>query len=162
MNKKLLLLTGIGIGTGFGAGLMFIFDPAKGKDRRTLVRGKVTDTVAKTGEVITKTPQNIANRVSGIMGEARSSYKKIKDDKLVASVCSRIEGVVSNPKSIQIVADNGSLTLSGSIPAIEVDNLLKTVSSVRGVKTLENKLETHARADDLLGSREQLVKSVVG
>lgn len=159
MNKKLILLTGLGIGAGLGAGLMFMLDPEKGKDRRTLICNKVTDTIAKTEKAIVKTPQDIRKQINGLIAESRLLYNKARDEALENRVYTKIGQTVNNPGLIQVIANNGHLILTGSIPAIEEDALLEAVFLTRGVKTIENRLEVHARAGDLIDIAQILVES---
>jgi osmotically-inducible protein OsmY len=66
-------------------------------------------------------------------------------------VRSKIGRVVSHPGAIEIAADQGSVTLRGPILAGEVDGLLSCVSSVKGVKGVENLLEAHEQAGGVPG-----------
>lgn len=47
-----------------------------------------------------------------------------------------------------MTAENGTVTLSGPILTNEVDGLLACVRGVPGVTRVENRVETHDRADD--------------
>ena len=62
------------------------------------------------------------------------------DAVLVARVRAQIGDVVSQPGAINVTAHQGHVTLSGPVPADEVDKLLATVETVRGVTEVVNRL----------------------
>jgi len=66
---------------------------------------------------------------------------------LVARVRAQIGHVVSQGGTIDVTAQQGRVTLSGSIAAHEVEKLLSAVASVAGVTAVVNRLEVnHAPA----------------
>ncbi|HXG92565.1 MAG TPA: SRPBCC family protein [Blastocatellia bacterium] len=149
MNKGLALIASAGI----GAGLMYIFDPDRGRRRRALARDKVIHVVNKTGDALGKTSRDLSNRVTGLVAEAESLFKrdKVSDETLVKRVRSRLGRVVSHPGSIEVMASDGLVTLSGPILASEVDDLLKCVLAVRGVKGMVDNLDVHVDPDGVPG-----------
>jgi uncharacterized membrane protein len=159
MNKAMAMISGLGL----GAGLMYLFDPDRGKRRRTRVHDKVTHLVNKTDDAIGKTSRDLANRLTGIGAEAESLFVcgKASDDVLSARVRSKLGRLVSHPHAIAVTVTDGKVKLSGPILAIEADELLKRVSRVKGVTKVENRLEVHEEAGplpDLQGRRKNLGK----
>lgn len=146
MRKGLILLTGLGL----GAGLMYVFDPERGKRRRAFARDKVDHLRHRAIDAVGKTKRHTTNRIHGAVAglEAFFRYEAAADDVLVERVRSRMGRVVARPHAINVRADRGRVRLGGRITANEVDNLLKCVSSVPGVLALENKLEIYEWADD--------------
>ena len=65
-------------GLGLGAGLMYIFDPDRGKYRRDVARDKVTSTVNRTGQAISDTSRDLQNRARGVIAETSSLFHKDK------------------------------------------------------------------------------------
>jgi uncharacterized protein YwbE len=149
MNKALNIIGGLGL----GAGLMYVFDPERGGRRRAMMRDKVTRAVHKTGDAIDTTARDLKNRTVGLVAEVGSLIKEddATDDVIVERVRSKMGRLVSHPHSINVTAQDGRVTLSGPILESEVSNLLKCVSSVRGVRDVENRLEVHKQADDVPG-----------
>jgi uncharacterized membrane protein len=150
MNKAMAMISSLGIGVG----LMYFFDPDRGKRRRAEVRNKVRHAANKTDDAIGKTSRDVANRFSGIVAEAESlffSRGKPIDQVLVARVRSKVGRLVSHPSSIEVKAAEGRVILSGPILAKEVDSLLEHVSAIRGVTSLENQLDVHQEARDVPG-----------
>ena len=157
MNKAMAMIGGLGV----GAGLMYMFDPNKGKRRRAEVRNKVTHAINKTNNAIGKTSRDVTNRVSGIAAEAESLFtcEKTPDNVLTARVRSKLGRVVSHPHAIEVTAADGKVTLSGPILAAEVDGLLGSVAAIKGVTEVKNRLEAHEESGTvpgLHGGRENL------
>jgi hypothetical protein len=155
MNTAWSLLGGFGL----GAGLMYLFDSQQGRRRRALVRDKAVRAAHQAEEGLGKLRRDLANRVTGLAAEAKGllSGEEVPDAVLVERVRSKLGRIVSHPHAIHVQAANGRVTLSGPILAHEVKPLLDCVSSVAGVKGVENRLDVHqerGRFPALQGGRE--------
>lgn len=149
MNKTLTLISSLGI----GAGLMYVFDPDKGKRRRAEVRNKIRHAANKTNDAIGKTSRDLTNRLSGVVAEAGSMFStdKASDEVIVARVRSKLGRLVSHPSSIEVAATDGRVVLSGPVLADEINRLVESVSSIKGVVDVENRLEVHEQAGSVPG-----------
>ncbi len=100
MNRGLALGAGLGIGTG----LMYLFDPDRGKRRRALLRDKVVWAKQKSAEEIETTARDLSNRASGIAASIRSRFTSDEADDvvLVERVRSKLGRIVSHPGSLAI------------------------------------------------------------
>jgi uncharacterized membrane protein len=139
MNKAMAMISSLGV----GAGLMYMFDPDRGKRRRAGVRDKVTHIANQTDEAIGKTSRDLANRLTGMVAEAESMFicGTASDEVVSARVRSKLGRLVSHPHAIAVTVTKGLVTLSGPILAKEVDKLLKSVSAIKGVTGVENRLD---------------------
>lgn len=160
MNKVIAMISGLGA----GAGLMYMFDPDRGKRRRARVHDRVTHMVNKTDEALSKTSRDVANRLTGMVAEAESLLirGKASDEVLLARVRSKLGRLVSHPRSVEVKVVDGKVRLSGKILAAEKDALLKRVSAIKGVIEVENRLEAHEESGQvpgLQGGRENLGES---
>jgi uncharacterized membrane protein len=157
MNKGLRLMSVAGL----GAGLMYLFDPDRGKRRRALVRNKITHASKVATDVAGKTSRDVRNHVLGVFAEVESLFLKNglpSDDVLEARVRSKLGRVVSHPSAIEVKAVDGLIILTGPILTKEEHPLLESVIGILGVKSIENRLELHESADDipaLQGGRER-------
>ena len=142
------LWKGIGIGAGVGAALMFLFDPDRGRRRRALARDKAIRAANSTERVLGARSRDWSNRARGAAAQMRALLKResVPDEVLEQRVRAEIGRLVSNPGPIQVRAREGTVTLSGPILSSERDALLSGVSSVSGVKSVENHLEVHPSA----------------
>src|SRR5262245_5842334 len=148
MDGRLALLTGI----GFGAGLMYILDPAMGRRRRALARDKTVDAWKKTSDAMEATARDVTNRAAGLSQKLWSSVTRQEspsDYVLVQRVRSRMGHMVSHPQAIDVAANDGEIVLRGPVFAAEVGRLLPSVAAVRGVKSVENRLELHETGENV-------------
>jgi hypothetical protein len=67
-------------GLAIGAALMYIFDPARGRRRRALVRDQVVHIWHKSGDLLDKKTRDLQNRVTGMVAETRSKVKGETDN----------------------------------------------------------------------------------
>ncbi len=146
MNKAITLGAGIGLGTG----IMYLLDPDRGKRRRALVRDQLKHAMRKTGDGLGATARDVSNRARGLAAQVQSkiSGEEPTDGVLVQRVRSKLGRVVSHPSAIQTSAEAGKVTLSGPILRHEVDELLRSVRSTKGVKEIEDRLEVHNEPGD--------------
>ncbi|HKO35187.1 MAG TPA: YtxH domain-containing protein [Pyrinomonadaceae bacterium] len=73
MNKKIALIGGLGI----GAALMYLLDPDRGRGRRELIREKAEGAANKAGEYAEKMSQDIRDRASEVVAEAKAIFKGV-------------------------------------------------------------------------------------
>ena len=147
MNKSVKLMSAAGV----GAGLMYMFDPDRGKRRRALVRDKMRHAAGVAGDAAGRTGRDVRNHVQGVFAEAMSLFRTrdVSDDVVKARVRAKLGRVVSHPSAIEVKSINGSIVLSGPILAAEEHPLLKSVAVIHGVKNIENLLELHDQAGDI-------------
>jgi osmotically-inducible protein OsmY len=152
MSRERDILTFIG-GIGIGAGLMYMLDPDRGSRRRALVRDKIISAANRVPDAAGATARDLRNRASGVVAGAKSLLKsdEVSDEVLVERVRSELGRVISHPRAIEVVAEQGRVTLSGPVLADEVVELISRVSSVRGVTGVENQLEVHEQVGDVPG-----------
>lgn len=143
---------GVG-GLGVGAALMYLFDPERGKRRRALLRDKVSHVTHSTREKVDVKSRDAANRLHGLLARTRSflTKERVPDTVVAERVRSRIGHVVSHPGSIDVVVNDGRVTLAGPALTRELDPLLGEVEHVRGVTGIENRLELHEEPANVSG-----------
>src|SRR5262249_24223535 len=146
-NRNLIWLGGIGL----GAGLMFMLDPDRGRRRRALVRDQMTHAARLLARATGATSRDLTHRIYGAMAESGNLFRReeISDDVLTDRVRARIGRSVSHPHAISVTVNNGHVSLSGPVLAHEEPRLLSGVSSVRGVKGVENVLTVHTEAENI-------------
>lgn len=138
MNKTETFLLGLAA----GAGAVYLLDPDKGRRRRALVRDQFVHAGHELDEAARAGTRHVRNRVVGLAHEARAALteREVEDRVLEERVRSAAGRTVSNPGSLLVSADGGRVTLSGEIPSKEVQELVRTARSVRGVHHVENQL----------------------
>ncbi len=138
MKRRLNFVSGLGLGVG----LTYLFDPDAGHRRRAMARDKGVHLINKMSDAIDATARDLQHRMVGLIARTRSRLvrKKVTDEVLAARVRSKIGIVVSYPHAIEVRVHDGRVTLTGPVFKDEVDRLLSTVSKIRGVTGIENKL----------------------
>lgn len=154
MMKKEFSLLGV---LGLGAGLMYLFDPDEGNRRRALMRDQFTRLLRKSDDYIEKTARDARNRARGAVAETMAvlSREDVSDWVLAERVRAEIGRVARYSSSIEVSADQGKVTLAGPIMADEVERVVTSVDSVRGVKEVNNSLEVFESADNIPGLQGQ-------
>ncbi len=136
---------------GLGAGLMYFLDPDRGRRRRAMVGDKVDHAINAAENAIGKTSRDLRNRTIGAVAEFNSLLQTDEaDDEVVkARIRAKLGRMVSHPHAIYVEVVNGKAILTGQALAFEVDQLLKKVWSVRGVRGVLNQLEVHQDAGNI-------------
>lgn len=147
MRRGMSLLGGLGLGVG----LMYLFDPDRGKRRRSLIRDKGVHVLFSAEELLDVGARDLGHRTSGLVADLKSrlSQELPSDEVLVARVRSKLGRYVSHPRAIVVQANVGDVTLSGPILANEAPILLKAIGAMPGVLHVENRLTIHERADQI-------------
>lgn len=139
------------LGALAGAALMYLFDPAGGGRRRALARDQVVHAgheLEHLGSAAAARGRDLRNRARGLVAGVRGKLRTeiVDDDILLARVRARLGHRASHPGAIQVVAQGGTVTLSGPVAAEEAEGLLTTVASVPGVRDLVDRLDVRTAA----------------
>jgi uncharacterized membrane protein len=128
-----------------GAGLMYLFDPVRGRRRRRLLTDQLVHATRVLGEAAGTTKRDVANRSRGLAMEFRARFgSDDADDEVVEQrVRSTLGRVVSHPRALEVVVDDGRVRLRGPVLADEADTLVRRVANVRGVVDLEDELDRY-------------------
>ncbi len=140
-------------GLALGAGLMFLLDPQSGRRRRALIRDRLVRGGHELSDTSGAVQARIRNKMKGIAAETRSRFtsRDVDDSVLEARVRSSMGRVVSNPGAIAVLADGGTVTISGPVLASEVSELLSCVKSVPGVHEVHSQLTVRPTPDGIPG-----------
>lgn len=138
------------IGAGLGASLVYLLDPQRGGRRRAMLRDSAVSAMHTGADAADATVRDTRNRIVGTAAELRGWLRRgeTDDDTLVDRVRSKIGRLVSHPHAIRVTSEQGVVTLGGPILQAEMQRLLRTVESVRGVREVVNQLEEYKQAGD--------------
>jgi hypothetical protein len=128
-----------------GAGAMYFLDSRDGARRRHVLRDKFLSGFGRMCTSLDRLGRDAWNRASGTVHElkARRGQEFVDDRTIIERVRANVGHCVSvNLNHLDVTCINGRVTLRGSIPESEVDNLLKCAGSTRGVKEIVNQLNT--------------------
>lgn len=158
-SKKLAPLA-----AGLGSGMLsaYFLDPYQGKRRRHRINESLTHFKKAGSSQLEKSTRDLYNRTKGsaVRSAKRLSFsdrfKRVDDETLTARVRSTLGRYTSHPHSIGVQARDGNVTLTGPVLRSEVPSLLSAVEAVRGVRSLDSRLEVHpdrGRIPSLQGGR---------
>jgi osmotically-inducible protein OsmY len=143
----------LGFLTGFVAGgvTVALLDPRRGAARRALLRDKGISAVKDAAETASRRARDLRQRLQGVVYEAkaRRSEQQVSDDILVERVRAQLGRPVSHPRALEVRAEDGCVVLSGPILAEEAEELIRRVSRIPGVRSIESRLELHDDAGDV-------------
>lgn len=138
--------TGV-IGAGLGAGAMYLLDPQRGRRRRAMLRDGISARADDSQRFFRKSGRDMGNRARGVAAKTRNRIfpaGEVDDEVLVERVRSKMGRYVSNPGAIEVLAEDGRITLRGPVLAWEAGSLVRAVGSVRGVAEVDDRLDRHS------------------
>lgn len=137
-------------GAAIGAAAMYLSDPDRGRRRRALIRDKVRSTTLRSGDAIGVASRDLANRMQGMRARTVRLFagrnKTTDDQHLSERVRSRVGRAVSHPHAIKVHAQDGCITLNGPVFSHEKQQLLESVRTVPGVRSIDDALQVHENA----------------
>ena len=145
MSHARTLLTGLGL----GAGCMYFCDPTQSRRRQARLRDQFAKTVRRASAWFDKAIRDASHRIDGTIAEARSMFdRSLPADQIL---CDRVRAALgrhaSHPRLIKVHADQGHVSLMGHVPADEMRCVVSAVNQVRGVRSVDNQLETSLGPD---------------
>jgi hypothetical protein len=147
-TKNLAMVLG---SASLGVLAAFLFDPISGSRRRAFLRDKGVSLKNSALHRVGKISRDLRNRMRGL--ESRTAriakHDEADDQTLIARLRSQFGKKVTHPKSIEIEAREGTVTLRGAILANEVDALIRCAKKVRGVKKVVNGLDPYPTESQL-------------
>jgi len=142
---------GLCLAAGVGAGLMYLFDPSRGKARRTMLRDKAVSACDKGKHILEQGAADLKHRAEGMaaeIGKAVHPEEPVSDEKLIARVRTHLGRVLTHPHSIHVSVKDGCVVLAGHVRPYVMKNIGAAVKSVPGVKGVENHLIVQEAAND--------------
>jgi uncharacterized membrane protein len=141
MNKMFAYL----LGAGWGAGLMYFFDPEKGKQRRSLISDQMAKVQKNADDAVEIGVRDLQNRLRGITVETSARFSKGQTSDWVLSerVRSKLSFLTQHPGAIETQVQNSTLFLNGDILQDDLDRVIEGISEVRGIRNIENRLNVY-------------------
>jgi uncharacterized membrane protein len=138
-------------GLSLGAGLMYFMDPQQGNRRKAMVRDKFTSIKHQGDDAIDVAMRDMRNRVRGILSEGIGMVSEggAPSHVIEERVRSRLGFLTRHPGAIQVSVQNNQAVLTGDILAEDVDHLVRGVSKIRGVDSVQNNLKVHQTAANI-------------
>jgi hypothetical protein len=141
MTKLLTAVAAAGLGAAAG----YYLDPVQGRRRRALARDQFVHLRHLGRDAAATTSRDLENRALGFLAIARRTLRPspISDEVLSERVRAQLGYAVTHPSSVEVSVRDGRVRLSGPILAADLTRLLRRVSAVRGVASVDNQLAIH-------------------
>jgi hypothetical protein len=136
-----------------GAGLMYMFDPTRGTRRRALARDQLTRARGQIDDAAGTTWRDARNRAQGLWAEMQGWVKaaRVDDELLEQRLRSTIGPLLRYPRMVGLSVMDGRVTVTGAVPADEVERLIRHVKRARGVTGVENRVNVYSNPADIPG-----------
>jgi hypothetical protein len=133
------------VGVALGATAMFLLDPVQGRRRRALLRDRVVAGSNDVREFAEAAGRDTTHRTRGLVATMYGWFARgeVSDEGLARRVRAKLGRFVSHPRTIDVSASQGHVTLTGPVLAREHGGLIGAVRSVRGVKEVEDRLAVY-------------------
>lgn len=134
-----------------GAALMYFLDPQLGESRRSRMADRLAGAARRTGGRASGWTEDVTQELEAVPHDLRyrSSDEAVSDDVLAARVRSELGHIVKHAGAIDVQVTDGHVILRGPVLAEEAIGVVATVSTVPGVKTVDDRLEVRESADSI-------------
>jgi CBS domain-containing protein len=143
------------IALGAGSLLSYLLDPRLGRRRRARARDRARHAANMTARHAVQLEHDLINRAHGLAARLRTLGQPddASDEVLRERVRSAMGRACSRVGAIEVAVTSGNVILSGPILEREHMPLLRTIARVRGVRSIEDKLDRHVSPDGAYGLR---------
>jgi hypothetical protein len=133
------------VGVAAGAAAAVARDPA----RRTALGAEAGRALREVEEIVSTGSRDLGHRARGLLHDARAwlTPENPSDEVLAERVRARLGHLTSHARAIRITALGGHVRLAGPVLRAERMQVLRGARAVRGVRALEDALETHDGPD---------------
>lgn len=131
-------------GAAIGAGLVYLADPILGKRRRARAKDAAIHGAKVLRRAADITARDTAHRLKGFVRLAEGIFKheEVTDAVLADRVRTEVGRVSSHP-NVEVMTEDGWVTLLGPVVSHEEVPVLEAVQSVRGVRGIVNRMQPH-------------------
>jgi CBS domain-containing protein len=148
-------------GLGAGSLLSYLLDPAQGRRRRATMRDRARHAANATKLEASKVEHDLINRAHGLAARLRTMTQpeqQASDEVVSERVRAAMGRVCSRASAIEVVVSDGRAVLSGPILEREHVPVIRTAARVRGVRSVEDRLQRHVAPDGVYALRHDDVR----
>ena len=127
-----------------GAGLMYFFDPDRGRRRRRGAVDRAVHLRHEASQLFDKGSRDLLNRGRGFAAETRRavSAEPVDDRQLVERVRAALGHCVCDARNVDVSASRGTVTLRGTVRPGEPELVIPAIERIAGVLAVESALTT--------------------
>jgi uncharacterized membrane protein len=140
----------VGVAAGAGLAAMYFLDPDRGPARRARVRDQLIHAQHEVEDGVDTLSHDLRNRATGIGAGVRyriAGRSGVDDAVLVERVRAKLGLVTAHPKAIDVSTSDRRVRLGGDVLAEQHRGVVRAVSRIPGVKSIDDQLRMHASAD---------------
>lgn len=140
----LITLRNMALAFAAGTLAMYLLDPRSGRRRRAVIRDRTRSAGNEAGRYVQGKAVRATNQLKGAVAKTRAhlSAQPVDDDLLHEHIRARLGRLVDHPHDVEVHVRDGRVQLKGTVSEEHFDALLRTVSSMRGVRNMESLLRT--------------------
>ncbi|HEU4830151.1 MAG TPA: BON domain-containing protein [Gemmatimonadales bacterium] len=131
---------------GIGAALMYFLDPERGRRRRAVATDKAESLFRSGADQVQRSSVQARDRLTGVVSRTRARFGP--DEPTDVQLAERVRAALGHHSNhvhdIEVVVRDGVVTLAGSVPADELQDVLRAARRVRGVNEVHDELNLHA------------------
>ena len=136
-------------GAAIGAGVMYLADPL-GKRRRAIARDAALHGARVIGRAANIGGRDMAHRLKGVLAEAKGMLKhEPVDDEILTDRVRTEVGRFSSHPNVEVIVENGCVTLLGPVVDREEQSVLNAAQSVRGVCGVVNRMKPYTPSEKM-------------
>ena len=138
----------LALGAGLATLGLTLFDPTRGAARRAMLRDKTSASLRRLRDGARGRVLDARSRASGALHEMRARLTEgdVPNPTLENRVRAQIGRAVSHPGALRVSAVDGCVEITGPVLASEVDDLVRRIRAVRGVKDVVERFDVHEEA----------------
>jgi len=137
-------------GAALGAALTYFADLRLGKRRRALARDAVVHLAKSLRRGLDISIRDSRNRLIGVLEQTkRLTERELIDDRILEDRVRTEVGRFSSHPNVEVIVENGRVTLLGPVVDREEKPVLKAAKSVRGVVAVKNRMKPFKPLDTM-------------
>ena len=132
------------LGLGLGALAAYLLDPNAGARRRAAFSDQARSAARGSGRRGLKVLRHTRNQLEGALANATAFFTPVgpaSDRKLAERIRSRLGHVAQHLEKLELDVHRGDVLVRGELQEQEIQPLLRTIASTRGVRTVTDQIE---------------------
>lgn len=136
-----------------GAFAMYYFDPITGRRRRAMLRDQRIAAVHDIEDMARARSKHAADHLRGMAARTRAelSSEEIDDQRLQERIRAKLGHVVQHPNRVEVQVHDGNVVLTGQASGQEIEEVLMTLTAMKGVVDVDNRLSVPESAASTAG-----------